>query len=594
MTSMTRRNSAGVRNTGSDEDDAPPLVPPKPGLLARAAQGGYQPVQQHDADLLHPWRSPLPGERKRSWWELGIVGEGTPRLGTAPSPRLVTQSLSRSTYTCPDPRLPRPNPPNIRQFSKPVPLPAASPDFSLSLSYSTTTCNSFVLLISRTDIARCREMERTVNPASDDPTVESWIRTKMGPDSFNVQLEGAERVAVEIPSEYRGDCRYLYRFRLNNAGKVWMNVTWTYEDYQAFFELDAPEGSRPKPAIFMRPLVSKPVELDLCPSTCRQYTPPRLGPASSAAPAVRLDSSSSGSSFLPSLLGSPSAPPPVDIDSSSLPTCHHSSHPLSGSYIPSPHLDLVHPPYPVPLDTRYTRPTAGLYSYVPSGCVWRHAGRRFVDHTSCITRPHSALLMGDSHARGVFDVVKHRLEGSDSVAEASPKALNKNAHVGNLYMEFAWDPYMTAEFSCDYMLKFDSIAFSSGTHQLSWNCPRAATLISALSMPLRTWPRLLRQCHAQHKSHKSPQLVFLTMPAFHPQLHNHDCRTGPRITYVNQRLSEIALEEGWEVLDVEGYVKPVAVDQIVGDGVHYLRLDAAEPIADEYLDILGICNDVEG
>ncbi|GAA5876312.1 hypothetical protein JCM8547_008882 [Rhodosporidiobolus lusitaniae] len=624
MTSMIRRTSRGLQPDGSiveDEDSAPP-VPPKQSLWERAAQlpdqfingggGGYAAVPQDEATT-----------RRRSYVELHLVGGGaSPKLGgpvtasrrygrrpgkaAAACCSLIGVSMGGllafvlflaytlfrpPSYHCPDPRLPRPSSLSLRHFSSPITLPSSDPNFSLSLRHSLTTCNSFDLLISRTSSSRCSEMERSTNPADSDPELEKWIRQKMGPDSFNIQIEGAERKVMDIPSEYLGECRYLYRFRLNNGGRVWMNATWTYEDFEAFKELDAPEGSRPKPLIFMRPLTSAPLQLDLCPSTCASYTPPRLGAPSSFPPVIRPSAVRSFFSFLPFVSTYTSPPPPANEN---LPTCHHStSSLLSGSYVPSPQLDLVHPPYPVPLDHRSTRPTAGLYTFVPSTCRWKHAGQRFRDHTSCLTKPHNAFLIGDSHARGVFDIVKHRLEGNDSVAEASPKALNKNTHVGNLFMEFMWDPYLQAGVDCDFIRKFDSIAISSGTHQLSWNCPRMLTLLPSLSHVLRTWPRLLRECHASSgaSSQKHPKLVFLTLPSFHPQLHNHDCRTGPRISYVNMRLKEEAEENGWEVLDVEKYVAPVAVDQLVGDGVHYLRLDAAEPVADEYIDILDICGE---
>lgn len=282
-------------------------------------------------------------------------------------------------------------------------------------------------------------MERRGKPAEGEHEVEAFIREKLGPDSFNLQVEGAERVALEIPSDYKGDCRYLYRFRLNNAGKVWLNASWTYTDFEAFKEVDSPEGSRHKPDIFLQPLLAQPLELDLCADRCTPFVPSRLGSASFTPPIVRAPITSSLLSSTAFHFGhsSPrrlSSPPNSPHLSSSLPSCHTLPRPLDGSYVPSPYLDLVHPPFPVPLDARFTRPTAGLYSFVPNGCEWKHAGRRFVDHTSCITGQHNAFLIGDSHARAVFDVVKHRLEGNDDVATVSSKALSKSAHIGNLYL----------------------------------------------------------------------------------------------------------------------------------------------------------------
>ncbi|GAA5915348.1 hypothetical protein JCM6882_000225, partial [Rhodosporidiobolus microsporus] len=579
MTSMVRRASHGLKDPSDDE--APP-VPPKQSLWSRLPDqfgvgsgggggGRYQPVGQDEASE---------AMRRKSYVELSVVGSG--------SPRLIAHSARTPSYHCPDPRLPRPSNLSSKHFSAPIPLPppslpSAASAFTLTLTHSLTTCNSFDLLIARASPSLCTEMEAAINPADDDPAVEKWVRERLGPDSFAVQVEGAERRMMDVPSEYLGGCRYLYRFRLNNAGRVWMNVSLVYENYESFHELDAPEGSRPKPHIQMVPLVPAPLELDLCSSHCTPYIPPRLGPPSSIPPVVRADPASAPLAFAAALTGSSSSSAATELDrgiGAHLPSCDTVPRPLlaQGSYVPSNPLDLIHPPYSVPLDPRSTRPTAGLYTYIPPQCAWKHAGLRFRDHTSCLTRPHNAFFIGDSHARGVFDIVKHRLEGNDSVAEASPKALNKNAHVGNLYMEFMWDPYLTAGLDCDFIRKFDSIAVSSGTHQLSWNCPRASTLLSSLSKVLTSWPALLRQCHSRSSSRspssspprpeKSPRLIFLTIPPFHPQLHNHDCRTGPRIAYSNERLREVAEESGWEVVDVEAYVGAVAVDQVVGDGVH--------------------------
>ncbi|GAA5981531.1 hypothetical protein JCM11641_004088 [Rhodosporidiobolus odoratus] len=586
MASMVRRASHGPRD--EHEDTAPPVLP-KQSLWAKAAELGgagpsgglYAPVGQDDA----AW-----GSRRRSYAELGVVGGG--------SPRLVVNSLRGPPYHCPDPRIPRPTAAiSSRYFSAPLTLPSASLNFSLSLSYSTNICNAFDLVVSRTSSEHCQNMESSINPADDNPQLEKWIRGNLGPDSFLVQVEGAERIAFETASQYLGDCNYLYQVRANNAGRMWLNVTQTYEDYNAFLEGDFAEQSRPQPPLLMRPITPSPLELDLCSSQCTPFVPLRLGPPSSIPAMIRPSSSVSSLSHLFSAFFTSSSPRTTEETSVALPSCHDVDDPVDGSYIPSNPLDLIHPRYPVPLDHRYTRPVAGLSTFIPSGCQYTHAGQRFRDHTACITKKHNAFLMGDSHARGLLDIVAHRLEGNDSVVEGSPKALSRKAHVGNLFMiaytlsRFFRDPFLTAEPACDYISKFDSIAISTGTHQICWNCPRTSTLLRSLTKTLTTWPRLIRSCHALRSSHKNPTLIFLTMPSFHPQLHNHDCRTGPRLEYTNERIKEVAEENGWEVVEVGKRVRPVAVDQIVGDGVHYLRLDAAEPIADAYIDLIGICDE---
>lgn len=121
-----------------------------------------------------------------------------------------------------------------------------------------------------------------------------------------------------------------------------------------------------------------------------------------------------------------------------------------------------------------------------------------------------------------------------------------------------------------------------GTHTAAWNCPTTASHLAHLRSILHTWPRLLRQCHESPPSTSSlaspsasfiagrlPTLILLTIPSFHPQLHNHDCRTGARIAWWNEKAKEMASVEGWQVVDYEGYSRGMAVDTAtVGDGVH--------------------------
>ncbi|BGP43529.1 hypothetical protein JCM10449v2_007564 [Rhodotorula kratochvilovae] len=499
-------------------------------LTADGGKGQYAAVEQQER-LIRP--------RPASYIELDMVAQRSPKL---------------------DPQ----------HRSKPIPLPSASPAFALSLVHDTAVCNAFELTISRTNKSRCLSAEADIEP-SQDPPLSSWIKEHLGPDAFNIQLDGAERRAEMVPTRYLGECEYLFRFRLNNAGRIWMNVTLMHEDYEGFKEIEAEEGSRPRPKLLMQPLVETPLELNLCSDACTPFVPPRLG--TSAREPHGLPTS-------PAANGSRLAALP---DCSTLPPLRS---PL-GHYIPSNPHDLIYPPLPLPV--AHSRPMAGLYTFVPSSCTWDHDGLRFRNHASCLEKEHSAFLLGDSHARAVFDIVKHRLEGNDSVEDKSMKANSKHAQVGNLYLEFMWDPFLRADVDCDFMRKFDSITISTGSHEACWNCPSTSSWLASLSDFFSTWPARVAACHARSARPKEPRYFFLNIPATHPQLHNHDCRTGPRIAYWNEKAAEMAREHGWEVVDVEGYSKPGAIDTVYGDGVHYLGLDAAEPVVDDYLDRLGIC-----
>ncbi|GJN94336.1 hypothetical protein Rhopal_007410-T1 [Rhodotorula paludigena] len=593
MTAMSRRSSFAL----NEDEDAllPPPVPEKESIWDRAAhhlsvpslqaqgKGRYAQLEQDDVAGGRS-AAEIAAGRRTSYVELDMLAQGSPKPGGSrpSSPRIASvfhrgHAVYKRQQVCPDPRLPLPySLENPHHRSKPLTLPSTSPDFSLSLVYDTAVCNAFELTIKRRDKARCESMERSLEP-SKDPDLARWIKENLGPDGFNVQLDGAERRAEEVPTRYLGDCEYLYRFRLGNSGRLWMNVTQTFEDYEAFMEIEAPPGSRPKPALLMRPLVSTPLELNLCTDNCVPFVPPRLGTAPTELFGLAPLSSSAAAKKQARL--------------SSLPACSSLSSTRSplGHYVPSSMHDLVYPSYHLP--SRHSRPSAGLYSFIPSACTRSHDGLRFRDHSSCLEKEHSVFLIGDSHARAVFDIALHRLRGNDSITDRSMKVKNKSAHVGNLYLEFTWDQYLESTIDCDQMRKFDTIAVSTGSHQACFNCPPTSSHMEHLTAFLSSWPATLAKCHERAARPKKPRLVLLNIPATHPQLHSLDCRTGPRIHYWNRRAEEAARENRWEVIDVEAYSKPGAIDVLLGDGIHFLGLDAAEPIVDDFLDRIGICGD---
>jgi len=538
---------------------------------------------------------------------------------------------------CPDPRLALP--PSLldaQHSSAPIDLPSSSPDFTLALVHDTRTCNAFELTISRTSPLRCAEMESGDNEPSKDPALAAWIHSHLGPDTFNVQVDGAERRAEMVPTEYLGDCEYLYRFRLNNAGRLWLNVSLLYEvralplplsslalleltlasrsqDYEGFKEIDAEKGSRPRPRLLMQPLVARPLELNLCDDACRPYVPPRLGEP--AAPPYGLATSTSDK----------------DAQLADRPDCSTLDQlrtPL-GHWVPSNPHDLVYPPLPVPL--KHSRPMAGLYTFVPSLCTWDHDGLRFRDHASCVEEQHAVFFLGDSHARAIFDIAKHRLGGNDSVEDKSMKANSKSGTVGNLYLVRPCDssslrraagssglastdfasacarrssagtrssrPTSAATRSAtltrspsrrcvhrplgsDASRRRSSLSLTltlspcaQGSHEACWNCPSTASWLASMDAFFSSWPDRVAACRAGQPSSSSRttkplRYFFLNIPATHPQLHNHDCRTGPRIAYWNDKAAELARERGWEVVDAHQYTQAGQIDSVYGDGIH--------------------------
>ncbi|BGP43599.1 hypothetical protein JCM10450v2_007774 [Rhodotorula kratochvilovae] len=520
-----------------------------------------------------------------------MVGSSTTSASSSPprEPKLTALSpvfdAPQSSYTCPSPLHPRGFASiATRHRSEPIALTSAHPDFSLSLTYDTSVCNAFDLTISRLDKAHCARVEASVAPSNDTELVD-WAKTRLGPDSFMVQVDGAERVMEDVPSEYLGGCDYLYRFRLNNAGRVWMNVTLLYENYESVKERVVERGSWPKDLpLLLRPLVPAPVQLDLCSSTCAPYLP------------AHLDGSS------PDVLPATSAAALGLQQRASLPSCGAAARAgtLEGGYFPVSMYDVLYPRYRQPIAWQKTRLIAGHSGWVPFGCEWRHDGRRFSEPASCTAKEHSVMIIGDSHARVMWDLTSNRLSGSNEVLTESLKLGSKNARYNNLQLDFIFDPYVKNEYSCETLGKYDTIAISTGTWQTALNCATAEDFFPQFERMFSTWPRLAEECRRSNASivvaaedapPRSTKFIFLNLPTFHPQLHRRDCRTLPRVHYWNERLAPMARENGWEVVDVHRYTKPVMIDVLLGDEIHYLRTDATEPAADDFIDRLGICGE---
>ncbi|KPV73242.1 uncharacterized protein RHOBADRAFT_55014 [Rhodotorula graminis WP1] len=490
----------------------------------------------------------------------------------------------RSPYTCPSPSSPRDADALIspRHRSSPVLLPAAHPDFSLSLTYDTAVCNSFDIVISRLDKDRCAKVEASSPPPSNNSAFLEYARTRLGPDSFHLQVDGAERLAEEVPSEYLGKCEYLFRFRLNNAGRVWVNASLLYENYEAVRERVVEPGAWPKDQpLLLRPLVPAPIELDLCSSACPLFVPSHLGDKSLA-------------------VVSPAHGTPAPV---ALPSCGDAARAgkLRGGYFPLGMFDLLYPDYRQPVGWSSTRLSAGHTRWVPYGCEWRHDGRRFADPASCVDKPHRALFIGDSHARAVFDLVSHRLSGNKTIVQKTVKSAHKNATHGNVHLDFTFLPHLNKTFTCEAHGSYDSVTVSTGTWQAAVDCATTDKVLAELERLFTTWPRLAHECRRpipnrniavlDSSRSRTTRFTYLNMPAFHPQLQRHDGRTGARLSFWNERFGALARKNGWDVVDVYSLTKPVAIDMTLGDGVHYVGTDAAEPAADDVIDRLGLCGE---
>lgn len=67
------------------------------------------------------------------------------------------------------------------------------------------------------------------NDLNEDPATVEWIR-KLGPDTFQLRVDGAERFVVDEPSRYDPErCEYYFDFPLSNSGAVWLNGIHFYE-----------------------------------------------------------------------------------------------------------------------------------------------------------------------------------------------------------------------------------------------------------------------------------------------------------------------------------------------------------------------------
>lgn len=282
--------------------------------------------------------------------------------------------LSQSQYSCPSPLDMRPlhSLENSTRLAPLHPLIAASDEFVLELTYDQTVCNSFRLVITRTDPSMC-----TDNVTAADDVTAQYQRSRVGPDGFFLQIDGPEHLVFTTPTKYHASrCAYEFDVRLNAVGDVWLQVMHVSEQWGGFNEV--PELEVP---YMYNHLVQSPIHLDICNARCKRFIPTKLGYPS---------------------LNSIAQDDTLNNMALALPSCSGQD-PVPGTFVPAPIVDLLYPPVQLPMVD--TRPSAGFHSFVPSECQWDHAGLRFREHSRCTTIPHKTLFIGDSHTRAVYDAV---------------------------------------------------------------------------------------------------------------------------------------------------------------------------------------------
>jgi hypothetical protein len=109
-------------------------------------------------------------------------------------------------------------------------IPSNTPDFAIQLCHDPNLCNAFTLRIRRSDEALCERTENDVKEQklSNDPVLDGYIKSTLGPDTFEILVDGAERLGMTVPT-YEGGCRWRFDVQLRNAGPVYLKAWHLYE-----------------------------------------------------------------------------------------------------------------------------------------------------------------------------------------------------------------------------------------------------------------------------------------------------------------------------------------------------------------------------
>ena len=137
--------------------------------------------------------------------------------GTLRTERIV-EYMRPQAYFCPLASAPRPSTPfTPGSLSTYELLESNLDDFTMSIAYAHSACNQFRVKIQRTDQSVCHKAKD--QKVSDDRATQEYIRTRLGPDTFQLRVDGAERLVVDTPSHFdSSECTYEYDFRLSTPG----------------------------------------------------------------------------------------------------------------------------------------------------------------------------------------------------------------------------------------------------------------------------------------------------------------------------------------------------------------------------------------
>ncbi|KIO33629.1 hypothetical protein M407DRAFT_231788 [Tulasnella calospora MUT 4182] len=440
-------------------------------------------------------------------------------------------------------------------------IPSNNDAFDMELCHQTYTCNEFTFRIRRTNLTACMASEGGPNPSL-DPELSKWIRDTRGPDAFLVRTDGAERYAT-ISDTYEGNCSYAFDIRLKNPGTVYLQVWWTFSNYQAYSETDErwPEQHLS--------LVDSPIALSICPSNCVPTPPTRLLPNATV---MTIPSSSPGDRSPPACSGSA---------------------PIRGSYLPAHPLDILYPPVTLPQGHNY--PIIGRYNLIPESCRWKHAGVRFSDRIEqCTDKKRKVLFFGDSHGRVAWDAMVYRLSGHQDILTVSSKAGSKNTTVGNTDFKFLWDPRgvtLAKPAACEEMIDADVVVVSVAAHLAASHQFSTTQYTQTLQSIFSTTSGCPLPPGSSNRT-----LVYMTAPAAPPRTDEYvrkfaDRRTNVRLQHWADLGTKVALNAGWSVVDQFNLTLPQNLEPLHTDMAHYLATDAMDPIVDEVIGKIGICSE---
>jgi hypothetical protein len=287
-------------------------------------------------------------------------------------------------------------------------------------------CNSVSLFVKPTTCNRSPGRE-----LSADSLLNEELQS-LGGFEFRLSVQGAEMWST---GDYRFDpqeCVYRFDVALQNSGWAAMNLAVLYQvrlpratvvslsevktadvprhlvslaqNWTAFDEM-VHEG----PINLNQQLLTQPYTLPSCVGCPRYYAPAvipgktLIGYTESDAESVSPVQATFGTANIPAL--------------SEIPSCDvaKTRDPVRGSFLPFP---------PVLSSVNFFahRPGgfAGTHAFVPQHCMYRHPGMRFADHADCVKGREATdgrgserkiLVIGDSHARVLYDGMAARLQG---------------------------------------------------------------------------------------------------------------------------------------------------------------------------------------